>query len=274
MYLHTDASDYGAGAYLFQIDPDTGKELPIQFLSKTFSDVQKRWSTIEKECYSIFYALRELEHLIRDRKFTLRTDHRNLLFLNAQATSKVTRWKLAIQEYDFDIEHIPGRDNIVADQMSRLCADNKSENVFTSEAVALCLATVMSPMPYVRCAAGTMANRSAGIPSRDETRLPNAAFRILRQVHCGAVGHHGVDRTTAAVREYLARTGKTCWSDDKSLRADVEQFVRECHVCQKLSQVRPAVLTEPFTISSERPMEQISIDTMGPSGKYLPGSYC
>jgi hypothetical protein len=109
VYLHTDASDFGVGAYLFQIDKVTKLERPIHFLSKSFSDVQARWSTIEKECYAIFYALTSLEHLVRDRPFTLRTDHRNLLFINSLPCAKVTRWKLAIQEYDFQIEHIPGR---------------------------------------------------------------------------------------------------------------------------------------------------------------------
>jgi hypothetical protein len=119
--LHTDASDYGWGCYLFQKDRE-GKEWPVHFLSQAFNDVQSRWSTAEKECYAIFQSMRKLEHLLQDRKFILRTDHRNLLFLNAQPSAKVTRWKLAIQEFDFTIEHIPGKDNIVADHMSRLCA--------------------------------------------------------------------------------------------------------------------------------------------------------
>jgi hypothetical protein len=67
VFLHTDASDYGCGAYLFQKDSD-GKEYPIQFLSKSFSPVQKRWSTIEQEAYAIFYSLNEFEHLLRDRQ--------------------------------------------------------------------------------------------------------------------------------------------------------------------------------------------------------------
>ena len=49
IFLHTDASDHGIGAYLFQVVD--GKERPIQFLSKTMNEVQQRWSTTEKECY-------------------------------------------------------------------------------------------------------------------------------------------------------------------------------------------------------------------------------
>jgi phage FluMu gp28-like protein len=158
VFLHTDASDYGIGAYLFQVDSD-GKERPIRFLSKALNAVQSRWSTIEKECYAIFYAFKELEYLIRDRKFTLRTDHRNLLFLNGQPSQKVTRWKLAIQEYDFDIEHTSGRDNVVADTWSRLCDDGKRDDVSLSQAtVALCLSyvgmSVRTPGTMICCSTG------------------------------------------------------------------------------------------------------------------------
>jgi len=91
-FLDTDASDYGIGAFLYQIVD--GAKKPIAFLSKTLSKVQQRWSTIEKECYAIWYALRHWEFLLRDAFFTIRTDHRNLKYLNTN-TFKVVRWKLA-----------------------------------------------------------------------------------------------------------------------------------------------------------------------------------
>jgi len=71
VYLQTDASNYGVGAYLFQVVNDV--EHPIMFLSKTFKNEQKRWSAADKECYAIIWAFKELEHLIRDRYFVLRT---------------------------------------------------------------------------------------------------------------------------------------------------------------------------------------------------------
>ena len=80
IYLHTDASDYGIGAYLFQLKD--GIEYPIAFVSKALHKEQLRWDTPEKECYAIFYSLQKLSYLIRDTHFTLRTDHKNLTFLN------------------------------------------------------------------------------------------------------------------------------------------------------------------------------------------------
>ena len=122
VYLHTDASDGGIGAYLFQIV--NGKRQPIQFVSKALSKSQKKWSTPEKECYAIFHTLHKLDYLLHDIPFVIRTDHRNLTFLNKNGSPKVIRWKLDIQEFDFQIEYIPGPDNVEADEFSRMDYNN------------------------------------------------------------------------------------------------------------------------------------------------------
>ena len=121
IHLETDASDYGWGAYLYQLDND-GIRHPIIFISKSFSDLQKRWSTYEKEGYAIFATLRKLGYLLRDVPFVLHTDHKNLLYITESSSAKVIRWKMEIMEFDFKAVHIKGDDNIVADAFSRLCA--------------------------------------------------------------------------------------------------------------------------------------------------------
>ena len=55
IFLSTDASNIGIGAYLYQ-ETDTRKH-PIRFISKALSKVERRWDTVEKEAYAIFYAL-------------------------------------------------------------------------------------------------------------------------------------------------------------------------------------------------------------------------
>jgi hypothetical protein len=62
----------------------------------------------------------KFEYLLRDVHFCIRTDHKNLTYLNNSVNEKVNRWKLKIQHYDFDIEYIPGEQNIIADSFSRL----------------------------------------------------------------------------------------------------------------------------------------------------------
>ena len=119
----TDASDFGIGGYLCQVVE--GVERPIAFVSHSLSAQEIRWSTIEKECYAIVYCLNKLNYLLGDRAFTLRTDHKNLTYIDADNNEKVKRWKIAIQQYDVTIEYIKGPDNIIADGMSRLVHTNK-----------------------------------------------------------------------------------------------------------------------------------------------------
>ena len=160
IFVQTDASDYGIGAYIFQ--KVNGVERPTLFISKTLNSTQCKWSTPEKEAYAIYYALTHAEHLLRDVRFVLQTDHRNLTFINMEGSPKIRRWKLAIQEYDFEIEYLPGEKNVVADNFSRLCdIENPDETLCTFS----------------------------------ELRIPNREYRLISQVHNSSVGHHGVERT-------------------------------------------------------------------------------
>ena len=62
IYLHTDASDFGIGAYLFQVRD--GKGNPIQFTRQAFKREQLRWDTPEKEANAIFHALKKFEYIL------------------------------------------------------------------------------------------------------------------------------------------------------------------------------------------------------------------
>jgi transposase InsO family protein len=160
IFVQTDASDYGIGAYIFQ--KVNGVERPAWFISKTLDSTQCNWSTPEKEAYAIYYTLMHAEHLLRDVHFVLQTDHRNLTFINMEGSPKIRRWKLAIQEYDFDIEYLPGEKNVVADNFSRLCdIENPDETLCTFS----------------------------------ELRIPDREYRLISKVHNSNVGHHGVERT-------------------------------------------------------------------------------
>ena len=113
-----------------------------------------RWNTTKKESFAIIYCLKKLEYLLRDRTFTLRTDHKNLIYIDTETSAKVKRWKLMVQEYDFFIEHIAGKANVAADGFSRLLQLNEE---------TLCL--------------------------HEEFTIPKEEYAILCQVHCETVGH-------------------------------------------------------------------------------------
>ena len=69
-----------------------------------------------------------LESLLRDRPFTIRKDHRNLLFIKQSSNRMAVRWYMALSECTFNIEFISGEDNSIADSMSRLCRNNMIDN--------------------------------------------------------------------------------------------------------------------------------------------------
>ena len=92
------------------------------YLSQAFSGAAANWSTIEQEAYAVFWAILALEHVLRGHQFQVQTDHRNLVYIYKSQVPKLLRWKLRMQEFDFTIQHVPGKDNVIADYLSRCCA--------------------------------------------------------------------------------------------------------------------------------------------------------
>ena len=107
---------------MFQLAPD-GSHRPICFISKTLSEAQRKWSVADKEAYAIFFVFKRWEQHLRNRKFVLQTDHINLTYVNFEGTAKVKRWKVLMEEFDFQIEYLEGPLNMVADSFSRNCAN-------------------------------------------------------------------------------------------------------------------------------------------------------
>jgi hypothetical protein len=155
IFLQTDASEYGYGAYLFQKLYGTD-ERPVAFCSKTFTGAQMRWQVNEKEAFGIYHAIIHFEYLLRDKKFTLQTDHQNLTYISDSCSHKVIRWKIAIMEFNFDCEHIKGVDNSVADYFSRLkprttdevvmmCYSPTEPTIDQQQFIEMCHAMVWAP---------------------------------------------------------------------------------------------------------------------------------
>ncbi|KII72210.1 hypothetical protein RF11_03746 [Thelohanellus kitauei] len=87
--LATDASDNAVGAVLSQIVD--GVETPISFYSQKLNASQRRYSTIDKECYAIISAVRKFRHFLLGRKFTLNTDHNPLVYLKNMKEEEKTQ---------------------------------------------------------------------------------------------------------------------------------------------------------------------------------------
>ena len=98
---------------------------PIFYASAKLTDVQRRWSVIEKETYSTIFALRKFDDIVYGYEIELFTDHNPLQFLVSctPRSSKLVRWSLSLQRYKITVKHCPGKMNGVADGLSRLARE-------------------------------------------------------------------------------------------------------------------------------------------------------
>ena len=105
----------------------------IAFTSKTFKDAERNYYTTEKELLSIVRCLEKYRIYILGlgQPLTIITDNKALTFMHKchLNNSRITRWILSMQEYKFDIIHCKGKDNVVADILSRYSADAKPDEV-------------------------------------------------------------------------------------------------------------------------------------------------
>ena len=121
--LEVDASDCGAGAVLLQED-DSGIDHPICYFSKKFDSAQSNYSTIEKETLSMLLALQFFEVYVGSSPLPVivYTDHNPLVFLRQMKNSnqRLMRWSLLVQDFNLEICHKRGADNVLADALSRV----------------------------------------------------------------------------------------------------------------------------------------------------------
>lgn len=118
-FLQTDASTLGASAVLYQGD-ETSRAV-ISYASLRFREAEQRYHINEQECLAIVWAVKRYRPYLEDKPFVLRTDSRALTWLSQfkDAKSKLMRWSLLLQEFQFTVEHVPGKDNELPDALSR-----------------------------------------------------------------------------------------------------------------------------------------------------------
>ena len=118
--VYTDASDDACGAQLSQ--EHDGAEFPVAFLSHTFTETQRKWSTTEQEAYGVYYTITKWNYYLQGADITVKNDHKPLTwFLNGKnANNKVNRWSLELTTYNITFEWISGAKNKAADCLSWL----------------------------------------------------------------------------------------------------------------------------------------------------------
>ena len=150
-YLQTDAGDVALGAVLFQLHAD-GNPCPIIYASRTLKGAELAYYTTEKELLAIIWALQKSRSYIMGRKIIIRTDDKALTFLKTckLLSGRITRWTMAIQDYDISIEYWPGKNNLVADTLCRFPNQEKAAKTAHTDGKIILYALAKRPSSNLR----------------------------------------------------------------------------------------------------------------------------
>lgn len=114
--MYTDASKYALGAVLQNAD---GR--PVHFASRILKPAEINYATVEKEFLAMVFATKVFRSYLLGRHFTFKTDHRPLqwMFGMADPSTRLIKFRLRLEEFNFTVEYIPGKTNGAADALSR-----------------------------------------------------------------------------------------------------------------------------------------------------------
>ena len=94
----------------------------MKYASRRLRPAERNYSTVEKEALAAYWAIiKKFEVFLYGRHFTLRTDHRPLLYLQSadKLNPRLKRWALYLNLFKFSAQHVAGKDNELADLLSR-----------------------------------------------------------------------------------------------------------------------------------------------------------
>ncbi|TQD92478.1 hypothetical protein C1H46_022039 [Malus baccata] len=114
--IECDASGNGIGAVLQQ----HGR--PIAFSSQALGPRNQSLSTYERELIAIVYAVKKWQNYLQGRHFIIKTDHNSLKYFLSQRTNTTfqQKWVSKLLGFDYEVQYRQGKDNIVADALSRV----------------------------------------------------------------------------------------------------------------------------------------------------------
>lgn len=121
--IETDASDYGMGAVLTQVQD--GEERVIAYMSAKLTAAQRKYHVTERECLAVITAIEKFRQYIEGVKFTVISDHASLQWLQnlKDPAGRLARWALRLQAYDYEIKHRKGIHMVVPDALSRAAVE-------------------------------------------------------------------------------------------------------------------------------------------------------
>ena len=241
--VEVDASGFALGAVLLQKKAD-GKRHPIAYYSSTLNAAERNYDIYELEYLAIHRVMMHWRHFLAGspHKVIIHSDHQNLTYWKdlQKLSQHITRERLDLMEFDFEIRHIPGKANSQADALSR--RPDYDQGVHDNENVI-----VLPESVFVRTVTVTSneekqdeATLKSWVDPHKLKRVNNVWYKQGRRIITGSLadkriiiksrhdppvyGHPGISKTTQLVeRDYW-------WP---RMKLDIVDYVKGCTKCQR-----------------------------------------
>ena len=234
--VETDASDIGIGAVLMQ------KSQPVAFLSKALGPTHSHLSIYEKEFLALIMAVEKWRQYLQRQEFVIITDHKSLSFLNEQNLHSDMQRKAMtrLMGLQFKVVYRRGKENLAADALSRLGhlmaiqSVSSVQPVWVQEVLNSYVTDAQAKALLSRLAISSPDAQGYSLQTglirfKDKIWIgSNSALqtKLIAALHSSAVGgHSGQLATYHRVKKLFS------W---KGLKKDVEEFVKQCLVCQQV----------------------------------------
>lgn len=278
--LQCDASSYGLGAVLSQ--NISGEDRVICYLSRSLTSQEKKYTTTERECLSVLWAIEKLRCYLEQSKFTVITDHYSLVWLNnlKDPQGRLGRWVLRLQQYDFEIIHRKGKEHVVPDCLSRAVPiiNNMTLNEGTNDKwyEKMCERVRIDPLKFKEWRVCDQKLYKYVKGEMNEVQEEENKWKLviakkdrkelLKQSHDNVIsGHLGVYKT------YNRLLTNYYWP---GMQRDVRDYVRKCTVCARY---KPVCKKTPGEMGKrpniERCWQLISVDLVGPLPRSKKGNF-
>lgn len=230
-----DASEFAIGAALHQWVDNTWQ--PLSFFTKSLSSAQRKYSAYDRELLAAYTAVRRFKHCLEGHTFTIYTDHKPLVYAFKQRPERSTPRQFRhldfIGQFTTDIQHISGKENVVADALSRIeeiskpvdLSEMASSQKTDEELKSLLLSETALQLKKIRFPTSEneleiFCDTSAPIVRPYVPK--NLRKRIFNTLH--GLSHPGIKATRKLI------TDRYVWP---SVNKDCNKWAKECIPCQR-----------------------------------------
>lgn len=262
--LLTDASDTTIGGVLQQNFNNQWQ--PLAFFSKKLSAAQRKYSPYDRELLAIYEAIKHFRHLVEARHFTIFTDHKPICFAFQQRKDKCSPRQFRhldyISQFTTDIQHISGKENVVADTLSRiekLVQPVDLNQLAKSQKTDAELKQVLRGDTSLKLTKVTVPGTQMEVYCDQSTQLPRPYVpadlrkQVFNSLH--SLSHPGINATLKMVALRYVWPG---------INKDCREWTKSCHACQATKITRH--VTPAFGNYKLPParFQHIHIDLIGP----------